>query len=270
MSNQSLNKIQKTIQVSGGVIAYEVEGNGEAVLCLPSLGDTRREYERFAPELVKAGYRVITTDLRGMGLSRGKFKSHNLSDLSNDIKAILDAEGLASAFVVGCSVSGASAPLFAIENPARVKGLVLFSPLAHTGPRFSTALLVAALRTPGVGKGLWTSYFKSLYPMRPLEAEYLEHIKAAIKQPGAMKSIADMCATPRVDERLSEVSVPTLIYFGTKDPDYKDLQAEAALTQSQIKQAEIKILEGIGHYPQRECPELVVAEVIEWLGRHSR
>lgn len=269
MVNQTENKVQKSVKVAGGVIAYDVEGKGETVLCLPSLGDTRREYERFAPELVKAGYRVITTDLRGMGLSRGNFKSHNLSDLSNDIKAILDAEGLKSAFLVACSVSGASAPLFAIENPARVKGLILFNPIAHTGPRFTTTLLVAALRTPGVGKGLWLSYFKSLYPMRPLDAEYLTHIKETLKQPGAMKSVADMCATPRVDERLSEVTVPTLIYFGTKDPDFKDVKAEAALTQSQIKQAEIKLLEGAGHYPQRECPELVVSEVIEWLGSHS-
>ena len=67
---------------------------------LPSLGDIRREFELFAPALVEAGYRVITTDLRGMG-STGTFKSFNLSDLCNDITAILDAEKAGEVILVG-------------------------------------------------------------------------------------------------------------------------------------------------------------------------
>lgn len=256
---------KRQVAVPGGVIAYEVAGSGPVVLCLPSVGDTRREYEVLAPALLEAGYRVILTDLRGMGESRGKFKSHSLRDLTDDIKAILDAEKIDKAFLAGCSVSGPSAGLFAIENPQRVLGMVLFSPISHTGPKLQTGLLVAVLRVPGLGKGIWMSYFKSLYPLKPLNKEYLDAQNANLSQPGSMKSIADMCATPRLDARLTEIKAPTLIFFGTKDPDFKDVQAEAKLTQEQMPQAKITILEGIGHYPQRECPELVLPQVKEWL-----
>jgi pimeloyl-ACP methyl ester carboxylesterase len=255
----------KFVEVAGGKLAYEVTGSGPAVLCLPSLGDTRREYERLAPALVEAGYRVLVADLRGMGQSRGNFKSHNLSDLANDIAAILDAEGIEKAYLAGCSVSGASVGLFAIEHPERVLGLIMFGPLMHTGSPVVTALLVGTLRIPGVGRAVWNSYFKTLYPARPLEPEYFEHVKTNDKLPGAMKSIADMCATPRLDERIAQIKAPTLIYIGSKDPDFKDAQAEIDWIKAKLPQAEIHLLDGFGHYPQRECPELVLPRVKEWL-----
>jgi pimeloyl-ACP methyl ester carboxylesterase len=256
---------QKSVPVPGGKLSYEVAGEGPVVLCLPSLGDTRREYDRVVPVLVEQGYRVVTTDLRGMGQSQGHFKTHSVADLSNDIKAILDAEGVEQAFLLGCSISGASAGLLAVEHPERVYALVLFSPLMRTGSRFSVFLLSTVLRLPGIGSRVWTSYFKSLYPARPVEPEYLEHIRKAARQRGAMKSIADMSAAPRIDSQIASIRVPTLIYLGTKDPDFKDVRAEAEQLRREIPQADIRVLEGIGHYPQREDAEHVVPELVTWL-----
>ena len=52
-----------------GAIAYDDTGNGPLVVCAPSLGDVRGEYRLLAPQLVDAGYRVVTMDLRGLGES---------------------------------------------------------------------------------------------------------------------------------------------------------------------------------------------------------
>ena len=281
MSNETVSKeskakmnnlqwVEKFVEVPGGRLAYEVAGEGPAVLCLPSLGDTRREYERLAPALVEAGYRVITADLRGMGQSRGKFKSHSLRDLTNDISAILDAEKVEKAFLAGCSVSGASIGLFAVEQPERVLGLIMFSPIAHTGSRLMAYVLVGVLRLPLIGRKFWEMYFKSLYPLNPLDNDYLEHIKAELKKPGAMKSVGDMCLTPRIDKEISQIKAPTLVYFGTKDPDFKNVQSEATQVQQEIPQAQIKVLEGLGHYPQREYAAQVVPEVTGWLQAQTR
>jgi pimeloyl-ACP methyl ester carboxylesterase len=173
---------QKSVAVPGGMLSYEIAGQGPVVLCLPSLGDTRREYDRVVPVLVEQGYRVMTTDLRGMGQSHGPFKIHTVANLTNDIKAILDAEGVEQAFLLGCSISGASAGLFAGEHPERVRALVLFSPLMRTGSRFSAFLLSTVLRLPGIGSMVWASYFKSLYPSHPVEPDYLEQIREAARQ----------------------------------------------------------------------------------------
>lgn len=264
-TTQKFQSEQKTVSVPGGMLSYEVAGQGPVVLCLPSLGDTRREYERVVPALVEQGYRVITTDLRGMGQSRGRFKTHNVRDLTNDLQAMLDAERVEQAFLMGCSVSGASAGLFAVEHPERVRGLVLFSPLLRTGSRFSAWMLASLLRLPMIGRMGWVSYFKNLYPAHPVEADYLEHIRLAAKQRGAMKSIADMALAPRIDAQIASIRVPTLIYLGTKDPDFKDVRAEAEQLRKEIPQADIHVLEGIGHYPQREDAEHVAPELVAWL-----
>lgn len=260
---------QKFAEVAGGKLSYEVAGTGPVILCLPGVGDTRRSYERFAPALVEAGYRVIITDLRGNGQSVGKFKSHNLRDLNSDIEAILDAEGVQQAFLAANSISGASAGLFAVEHPSRVLGLILFAPVFYTGGRLITALMVAALRTPRVGAALWGSYFKKLYPKHPLEADYLAQTKANLRQKGALKSLSDMAWTKHLDAQTSQIKVPTLIFFGTKDPDFKDAQVEAAKVQQAIPQAQIEVLDGFGHYPQREAVELVLPKTLDWLALNT-
>ncbi len=262
------NSEQKTVQVAGGKLAYEVAGSGPTVLCLPGIGDTRRVYERFAPALVAAGYRVISTDLRGNGRSVGRFASHNLSDLSNDIGTILDAEGSSRAYLAGGSLSGASAGLFANGHPDRVAGLILFSPVFASPSRLLMAPLIAVFRLPLVGTGLWVAYFKTLYPKRPVEAAYLAEVRANIQQPGARKSLSDMLWTRHLDDGTRAIKVPTLIFYGTKDSDFKDVPTEAAGVQKAIPQAQITILDGFGHYPQREAADIVIPQTLEWLAAH--
>ncbi len=256
---------QKSVQVAGGKLAYEVTGGGPVVLCLPGIGDTRRVYEQFAPALVAAGYRVITTDLRGNGGSVGHFPSHNLTDLANDIGAILDAEGIGRAYLAGGSLSGASAGLFAIKHSDRVAGLILLSPVFASPSRLLMAPLIAVFRLPLVGAGLWVAYFKTLYPKRPVAAEYLAQTRANIQQPGALKSLTDMLWTRHLDAGIQAIKVPTLIFYGTKDSDFKNVHEEAGGVQKAIPQAQIEILDGFGHYPQREAADIVIPKTLAWL-----
>lgn len=263
----STNVTEKFVEITGGKIGYRVEGgNGPAMLCVPGIADTYREYERFVPVMLEAGFRVITTDLRGNGMSQGKFKSYEIEDLAVDILAILDAEKIDKVCLVACSISGATAGLFAIQHPERVRNLVLFNPVFYTTPNFMSKILPVILAMPGLGKVIWMSYFKSLYPKNPVEQDYLDNMKLMLNQPGAMRSLVQMTKVKHLEERTSQIKVPTLIFFGGKDPDFKDVNAEVAKVQHDIPQAQIKVLEGVGHYPQREVPELVIPAVKDWLG----
>lgn len=268
--SQNTASTVKFSEVSDGKLAYEVAGQGPTVLCLPSMGDTRREFERLAPQLSAAGYRVITTDLRGMGQSRGNFAAYTIQALSADIEAILDTEQIEHVILVACSISAASAGLFALEHPERVLGLVMISPMVYTASNMLIPFVLATLlRIPGLGRTIWMSYFKSLYPLHPVEPDYLEDLSTSLKQPGSMKSAAGMALAPRLDERLSQIHVPTLAYFCTKDPDFSNEQgarAAAARFQQQLPAAEVVILDDLGHYPHREAPELMVPKVVAWLG----
>eukprot|EP00276_Gloeochaete_wittrockiana_P020970 CAMPEP_0184357778 /NCGR_PEP_ID=MMETSP1089-20130417/110775_1 /TAXON_ID=38269 ORGANISM="Gloeochaete wittrockiana, Strain SAG46.84" /NCGR_SAMPLE_ID=MMETSP1089 /ASSEMBLY_ACC=CAM_ASM_000445 /LENGTH=41 /DNA_ID= /DNA_START= /DNA_END= /DNA_ORIENTATION= len=41
-----------------------------------------------------------------------------------------------------------------------------------------------------------------------------------------MKSIANMCWTARLDDRISAIPGSVLIFFGSRDPDFPDVKAE--------------------------------------------
>ena len=77
--------------------------------------------------------------------------------------------------------------------------------------------------------------------------------------------MAGMILSPKLGERLSQISIPTLAYLCTRDPDFANVQAvhtAAAKFQQQIPHAEVVILDNLGHYPHREAPEQVVPKVI--------
>jgi pimeloyl-ACP methyl ester carboxylesterase len=52
--------------------------------------------------------------------------------------------------------------------------------------------------------------------------------------------------------------------MGTRDPDFPDATAEAHWLTSQLK-AKSLIVDGAGHYPHTEMPELVALEVISFI-----
>jgi pimeloyl-ACP methyl ester carboxylesterase len=64
------------------------------------------------------------------------------------------------------------------------------------------------------------------------------------------------------------MNVPTLAYFCTKDPDFTNEQGvreTAAKLQCQIPDAEVVILDDLGHYPHREAPERILPKMVSWL-----
>jgi pimeloyl-ACP methyl ester carboxylesterase len=77
-----------------------------------------------------------------------------------------------------------------------------------------------------------------------------------------------MASTPRLPctERLSRVKVPTLVIMGTKDPDFPDPVAEAKYIAGQTR-GRLELMEGAGHYPQTEMPEVTAPLVLDFLKR---
>lgn len=120
----------KTIRVGHETLAYEIAGSGAPILCLPGMGDLRQEYDRIAPILVAAGFRVMVADLRGHGDSSAGWHRYDVAALASDIERLLTAEKIEKALLMGCSISGASTAYFAAQHPERVAGLVGFSRFA--------------------------------------------------------------------------------------------------------------------------------------------
>lgn len=111
-------------------IAYQCYGTGPAVINIPGLVCNvelawEEEVYRRAREYCGKHIRMVEFDKRGIGSSDRFNEAPTLEQRIDDIQAVMDAEGLERAHVIGLSEGGVMAQLFAARHPERVDRLVL-------------------------------------------------------------------------------------------------------------------------------------------------
>lgn len=63
---------------------------------------------------------------------------------------------------------------------------------------------------------------------------------------------------------------PALVVMGSADPDFPDPTSEAGWIVDHLAEASAMMVEGAGHYPQTEAPELVNPALIDFAERVLR
>jgi pimeloyl-ACP methyl ester carboxylesterase len=257
----------------GGRIAYTDEGSGPLVVMAPGFGDLKEEYRFLAPELVAAGYRAVTMDLRGHGQSSVGWDDHGCAAMGGDMLALVAHLAAGPAILVGNSISGGSAAWAAAEAPDAVAGLVLIDPFARNVPIgwWKAMLFKAVMHTAFVGPwapAAWGAYYASLYPTtKPADfADYKARLVASLKQPGRMAALQAMMRAGRddVEPRLAAIRAPSLVVMGSRDPDFDDPAGEAA-TMAGLVRGKVAMIDGAGHYPHAEMPAATAAAILAFL-----
>lgn len=247
-----------------GRIAYDDTGSGPLVLCVPSLGDVRQEYRFLTPQLVEAGFRVVTMDLRGMGESSIGWSDDSVAGVGGDIVALLLALDAGPAIVVGTSMAAGAAVWAAAEAPDLMAGLVLIGPFVRGETSRANALLYRVLFARPWGPAAWQRYYSTLYPThRPDDfADYTARLRANLAEPGRIEVTARMAMASKAasEARLNAVAAPVLVLMGSKDPDFKAPEAEARWVAEALSGV-YHMIDGAGHYPHAEMPKLTGAYV---------
>jgi pimeloyl-ACP methyl ester carboxylesterase len=254
-----------------GTIAYEdTLGNGAPVLCLPGLGVTRQTYAPFVPELVAAGYRVITMDLRGQGESDAVWSDYSPEAIARDAVALLRHLDDGPAVLFTNSYTGASAIWAAAEAPELFAAIVLSDPFARVMPR-PNPVMRAATWAVQTFRPLWVMYWSSLYKSHQADPAEKAALSANLAEPGRMDALRAMLAADVsvCEARSGEVRTPALVLMGTKDPDFPDPAAEAQLIAGRIG-GTVAMIEGAGHYPHSERPAETAAAVATFLRVRAR
>lgn len=259
------------LSVPGGAIAYDDIGAGPLVLCAPSLGDVRAEYRFLRPQLLTAGCRVATMDLRGHGESSAGFADYSAAAIGGDLVALARHLGGGPVALVGASKAGAAAVWAAAQAPDLVGRLVLIDPFvrAHGGDRLLRVAMRALLARPW-GPSAWTMYFPAFYPGRkPADfAAYRAHLRANLREPGRLEALRAMLlgdtSGAAVAASLARVAAPTLVVMGAKDPDFKDPAGEARWIADRVR-GTADLVEGAGHYPHAEFPERTGPVIADFL-----
>jgi pimeloyl-ACP methyl ester carboxylesterase len=249
------------------VLAHDDSGGtGRLVVMLPGAGDVRSEYRFVRSPLVDAGYRVVTADLPGHGDS-AVTEEYTVESTAAALVELLEKLDGGPAVVVACSFAPAATVWAAAERPEFFAGLVSLSPHLHDDGSVKGRVMNWAIRGMLRGPwaaGLWTKLYAGWYKSTPpadLPVE-LERLKAMLGEPARRRAVRETLVADRngVGERMRALDLPTLTIFGSLDDHFADPATEAAATAAELNGEQV-VVEGAGHYPHVECPD-VVAEAI--------
>ncbi len=272
-AKSSLKKLQVLDSIQ---LAYTEAGNGkETILFIHGLGGTRQHWQQTLPAL-SSNYRVLAVDLPGYGDSRLQKVPQDsmLHYFSASLLALMDSLSIPEAHLVGHSMGGQIAMLFALEHPERVQKLVLAAPAG------------IETFTEAEGQGL-RAFAANTYPQKPSEAQIRQNYALNFYQkPEAaegliqerlalnesayfptyanvlIKAVNGMLDTP-VASRLAELQAPVLLIFGKEDrliPNrylHPNLTTEALAQQAQqtLPKSQLLMLPNAGHLLMFEQPD---------------
>lgn len=120
-----------------------IEGEGPAIVLLPSLGRGAVDFDLIAVRLAAAGFRVLRPQPRGIGDSIGP-SYLDLHDCAADIARVIEATAAAPAFLVGHAFGNRVSRMLAVDRPELVRAVALVA--ANVGKDPSPPNVRAAIR----------------------------------------------------------------------------------------------------------------------------
>lgn len=271
-----VNDARSTLHLSRpeGRVAYDDAGTGPLVVMVPGMGDLRSTYDELRAALLGAGYRVVTTDLRGHGDSDATFTRHGDEATAEDVAALVEHLAAGPAVLVGNSMGSSAAAVVAADRPELVRGLALLAPFLRD-PRLPGAvralvpLVYRVVLAAPWGAGAWAAYYRSLNKgtRSGRLAAHTAAIRASLRRPGYLRQFRDLTLAlthAPVEARVARIQAPALAVVGGLDPDWPDPAAELAWVRDAIGARAVLVADA-GHYPQHQTPEVVADAVLALL-----
>jgi pimeloyl-ACP methyl ester carboxylesterase len=290
----------------GNGLQFDYESSGAqdapAILLIQGLGMPAAMWpDVFVATLVAEGYRVVTFDNRDCGgssrlvdagvpniarsmtralLRRPVTAPYNLDDMAEDTRVVIDAAGIERAHVVGVSMGGMIAQVFAATRPQRVRTLT--SIMSTTGnPRPSIALgkaraLRALLKRPPGNPTIEQAVDHLLFLFGVIGSPGFEQHAAQLRPhfervarrglypAGTSRQLAAILASGDRREMLHGITASTLVIHGADDPLVRI--AGGRDTAANIHGARLKIIPGMGH----DFPPALMAGIAVMIAEHCR
>ena len=237
-------------------IRHSIEG-GEPLLLVNGLSSPRVSYEEgFVQELNDRGFDVVRFDNRDAGRATATKGGYLLVDQAADAVAVLDDVGWDTAHVFGMSMGGMIVQQLGISFANRLRSIT--SLMSSTGnPKFgsSTEEAQAALLKPSptereawleqrvATEKIWAS--PDHYSVETSRAKGAMLFDYGVQPKSVVHQYNAIVKSPRREDALREVTVPTLVMHGTADTLITPTGGER--TAEIMPNATYVALEGMGH-----------------------
>lgn len=240
------------------------------------------------PELAAAGHRVIAPDHPGFGGTVAPPWTTTQDRLVHYVGEVVDALGLDRYAVGGLSLGGGITIGHALARPQGIAGAMLLGSYGimdrmTEGPlsgathllvwtMLRTGLLDALNRAYAGNRRLLTSSLRAIVRNpEQLTPELVDQVVAASGRPGAFATFEQWqraefgwrWARTNYTDRLASFPCPALVVHGDRDTGVPVRRAEEAARL--IPDARLVVVEGAGHWVQRDRPDIVLPAMLDFL-----
>ena len=257
-------------------IHFDVRGAGPAAILFNHAGTSNLSWsERFLESLAEE-FTVVTPDYRGTGLSSTAFEEFTLADLAADGVAVLDAEKIEQAVVIGASMGGAVAMELALNFPKRISSLVLLGTFAGNkqlvGPDPDAIAVYEQAMEFDSKIERWRHALPATFSREFLREN--EELALELELKGfryltdeTLKWHGQAVDQFEAYDRLPAITARCLVIHGKADPIIP--LENGRILAGQLTHSEFVAMEGVGHLPAVEKP-LETADRIRRFARLGR
>ncbi|NHB58895.1 alpha/beta fold hydrolase [Acinetobacter shaoyimingii] len=287
--------MQETTVDLGNGIQLHVEIGGKtddpAIILIMGLGAQMLFWpDFFCKSLIDQGFRVIRFDNRDIGLSSkirhkgprlntfklmGRFafglsnqgSPYNLYDMADDVALLMDRLGIANANIIGASMGGMIAQIFAAKHPEKVDKVALlftsnnqpflpppfpkqlFSLIGKPASRDEDGIINHSLKVFNViGSPGYINQVDALQTARKL-------YQRSYYPAGVLQQFLAILCTGSLVQIDKQIQKPTLVVHGSKDRLLPSSHGKAV--SNAISGAKFELIEGMGHdIPAHFIPQL--------------
>ncbi len=250
------------VEVDGVRLAVARSGQGPAVVCLHAIGHGARDFERFA-KLMGRDFEIIRIDWPGQGRSGPDNEPASAARYAELLSGVIEKLRIERPILLGCSVGGAAALIYAASVPGKVRGLVACSPggLMEIDAKTRKAIgLMVKFFSAGERGARWFApafrvYYRFLVlPKRPAAAQRRRIVAAGYETAPVLRAAWESFAAPEADIRSLTLSLDIPVWFAWAKGD-RIVALKASLPViKQMKKAGLTTFPG-GHAPFLERPK---------------
>lgn len=267
------------VRLTPGFVHYELSGpeNGRAIVLVGGLSVPYSTWDRTAPALAAAGFRVLRYDHFGRGYSDRPRVDYGLDLYVEQLVELVDALGLEKPVsLVGLSMGGPVVAVAAARHPGFALSVALVDPLFEWPAPSGKARL---LKLPVVGEALMAIDGGEILATGQrgdfsVEEEYEAFLPSYLPQLAYRGIARAVLATirsipswplPEAFSALGRSGIPTLLFWGRLDATLPFDQSSRL--RELVPQAEFLPVAEAGHVPQWEKPAEVNASLVGFFSR---
>lgn len=258
-----------------GSTRFRTKGEGETVILIHAFNGYLETWKPNIEPLVAAGYKVVSYDLWGRGLSDRPFIKYELADFRNQLHEIVKMSGGKSVHLIGSSFGSVIAADYATHYPDLVSKVVFMGPAGWPGDNKAGVNL---LDFPVVPEVVFNLFGKQI--LEPIVSAYF---REPSKHQWAIDGWTEYASLPSLGRvalstmrnspvrdftngwlAFGKLNKPSIFIWGKQDvsfPFENSIKAKEFIPNTRIVE-----VDDAAHWVNIEKPDIVNGVVIEFLG----